>query len=90
MRDELAPKPMMRSTPRSGAPGNAVPPHRLSTINGALVATLLFAVALVPLWSVDIPPLMDYHNHLARRYIFANLQQLEHLQTRRDGRAFSA
>jgi len=60
---------MTRSTPRSGAPGSFVPPHRFSAANGALVATLLIAVALVPLWSVDIPPLMDCHNHLAGQYI---------------------
>jgi hypothetical protein len=55
-------------------------PRHFSGANVAFVAILLFAIALVPLWSVDTPPLIDYHNHLARQYILANLPYSEHLQ----------
>jgi hypothetical protein len=41
---------------------------------------LAAAIALVPLWSVQTPPLMDYHNHLARQFIIANLADSAHLQ----------
>jgi len=58
---------------------NALSVHRDRLRNAAVVA-LLLAVALVPLWSVDIPPLTDYHNHLARQYILANLPRSEYLQ----------
>lgn len=34
---------------------------------------LTLVCALVPLWSTSIPPLLDYHNHLARQYIVANI-----------------
>ena len=71
----------MRSPQRSGATSRTPPSHRCSRAYGALVAALLLAVALVPLWSVDIPPLTDYPNHLARQYILANLPQSDHLQT---------
>ena len=43
-------------------------------------AVLLFAVAIVPVWSVNIPPLLDYPNHLTRQYILANLQHSEDLR----------
>ena len=34
---------------------------------------LALGCALVPLWSTTTPPLLDYHNHLARQYIVANI-----------------
>jgi hypothetical protein len=46
-----------------------------------LVVLLLVIIALVPLWSVDLPPLVDYHNHLARQYILANLPHSDQLQS---------
>lgn len=47
----------------------------LVTSRGDLVAALLLAavVALVPLWSATVPPLLDYHNHLARQYILSRI-----------------
>lgn len=38
---------------------------------GAFLLTI--ACALLPVWSADIPPLLDYHNHLARQYILARV-----------------
>lgn len=40
-------------------------------------AFLLFALACIlpAVWSVSIPPLHDYHNHLARQYILHRLDQ---------------
>jgi hypothetical protein len=55
-------------------------PRRFSGANVAFVATLLVVITLVPLWSVDTPPLIDYHNHLARQYIVANLPYSDHLK----------
>lgn len=46
----------------------------------ALVVGLSLAVALIPLWSGQIPPLLDYHNHLARQYILAGLTESTHFQ----------
>ena len=43
-------------------------------------AVLLVVIALVPLWSVDMPPLIDYHNHMARQYILARLPHSDQLQ----------
>lgn len=40
----------------------------------------LIAVVLVPVWSVDIPPLVDYPNHLARQYILVNLPHSDYLK----------
>jgi len=47
---------------------------------GCLAAVLLAAIVLVPLWSSDIPPLLDYPNHLARQYIIFKLPQSALLQ----------
>lgn len=47
---------------------------------GVLAFVLAMAIALVPLWSADIPPLLDYHNHLARQFILAQLPHSEILQ----------
>jgi hypothetical protein len=45
----------------------------------ALALLLALAMALVPLWSSQIPPLLDYHNHLARQYILLNYESSEYL-----------
>src|ERR671924_2144928 len=42
---------------------------------------LLFGLSLVPVWSVQLPPLQDYPNHLARIYILTNLHNSATLQT---------
>lgn len=34
---------------------------------------ILMAMVIAPLWVVDVPPLLDYHNHLARQYILHRL-----------------
>lgn len=47
----------------------------------AMAALLVAAAVLFPLWSTDIPPLLDYHNHLARQYILAELPTSPYLQT---------
>lgn len=44
-------------------------------LNFVLGATLLIAVAIAPLLATDIPPLLDYHNHLARQYILHRLPE---------------
>jgi hypothetical protein len=45
-----------------------------------LTAALLLAAVLVPVWSVNIPPLLDYHNHLARQFILRFLSESPQLQ----------
>jgi hypothetical protein len=40
---------------------------------GVLAAVSILVIVFVPIWSVVIPPLADYPNHLARGYILANL-----------------
>lgn len=40
---------------------------------------LAVAIAVVPLWTVAVPPMLDYHNHLARQYILANIAGSEFL-----------
>lgn len=45
----------------------------------ALAVLLALAIALIPLWSTHIPPLLDYHNHLARQYILFNYGSSEYL-----------
>ena len=47
---------------------------------GVLAAMLVAAIVLVPLWSSDVPPLLDYPNHLARQYIIFKLPQSALLQ----------
>nr|WP_294543698.1 hypothetical protein [uncultured Rhodopila sp.] len=53
--------------------------RRISAPSGALVwwgAMLAVAMALLaPLFAVEIPPLLDYPNHLARLFVLANLPQ---------------
>jgi len=46
----------------------------------AIVAVLVLTIVVVPLWAVDIPPMLDYPNHLARQYILARLPASEYLQ----------
>jgi len=46
----------------------------------AAVYSLLVIVALYPVFAVDIPPLVDYPNHLARIFLLANLEQSLTLQ----------
>lgn len=38
-----------------------------------LAGILILAVVFVPLLTIDLPPLVDYPNHLARQYILAEL-----------------
>jgi hypothetical protein len=40
---------------------------------------LVVVAALLPVWSGSIPPLMDYHNHLARQYILTRIDTSEFL-----------
>jgi hypothetical protein len=44
------------------------------------VYSLLTIIALYPVFAVDIPPLVDYPNHLARIFVLANLEQSPALQ----------
>lgn len=46
----------------------------------AAVYSLLVIVALYPVFAVDIPPLVDYPNHLARIFLLANLEHSPALQ----------
>ena len=39
----------------------------------ALLITAFQAIAILPLWMVSFPPLLDYPNHLARVFILAHL-----------------
>ena len=41
---------------------------------------VLLAIAVVPIWSVRIPPLVDYPNHLARMHILSSRNQSIFLQ----------
>jgi hypothetical protein len=45
----------------------------IDSVTGALAAVGIFAIVFVPLWSVTIPPLVDYPDHLARGCILAHL-----------------
>jgi len=53
---------------------------RLSSRYGIFVVMSVIAIVLIPLWSSQIPPLLDYPNHLARQYILSGLQDSEILQ----------
>lgn len=46
----------------------------------ALVYATLFAVALYPVFAVEIPPLVDYPNHLARMHILASIDDIPALR----------
>jgi len=46
-----------------------------------LILVLISMIVVIPLWSTNIPPSLDYHNHLARQHILVNLQDSEILQT---------
>lgn len=48
-------------------------PHDRRALMPALALTLVITVALAPLLVTEIPPLLDYHNHLARQYILHRL-----------------
>lgn len=60
------------SAGKAGGPVVTVPP--------LLALALALVVVLVPIWSVAIPPLLDYPNHLARQYILAGLPDSAVLQ----------
>jgi hypothetical protein len=49
------------------------------SVQSALALILVVAAALLPVWSASIPPLLDYHNHLARQYILNRIDASEHL-----------
>lgn len=55
-------------------------PGYLRLVGRPLAAVLLVAIVVVPLWSVNIPPLLDYHNHLARQFILHFLPDSPQLQ----------
>lgn len=46
----------------------------------SLIYGALLAVALAPIWTVAVPPLVDYPNHLARMYILAHAGNSEILR----------
>lgn len=46
----------------------------------AIAGLIIAAIALVPVWSVHIPPLADYPNHLVRAYIIANISGSDDLR----------
>lgn len=50
-------------------------PTRLSFRAFAVLFAALFALAAAPLWQVEILPLFDYPNHLARMGLLAELPQ---------------
>ncbi len=56
--------------------------HGRTTVRPALAAmiVLLTALSLAPVWSVALPPLADYPNHLARMHILAELERSATLQ----------
>jgi hypothetical protein len=54
-------------------------PFRLQLTRYLLVA-LVLTVVLAPLSTIDIPPLVDFPNHLARQYILADLRSGGELQ----------
>lgn len=52
-----------------------------SLLRVSAVYLLLLAVALAPIFAVNVPPLTDYPNNLARTYIFLNLGTSQLLQS---------
>jgi hypothetical protein len=54
---------------------------RLSPRRFAALFLALFAIAALPVLRSDIPPLVDYPNHLARMYLLADLAQAPALQS---------
>jgi hypothetical protein len=59
--------------PLKTQPGNA-------RVAAYLAGILILAVVFVPLLTIDLPPLVDYPNHLARQYILAELPRSETLR----------
>ena len=57
-----------------------VSPLNSDRFGGLLIGTLFLAVVFVPLATIDIPPLVDYPNHLARQYILERLPRSEALR----------
>lgn len=60
-------------------------PLNVNPLNNARLGTLFIgalfvAVVFVPLLTIDIPPLVDYPNHLARQYILERLPRSEALR----------
>ena len=53
---------------------------RLLSLYGIFIVISIIAIVLIPLWSAEIPPLLDYHNHLARQYILADYRDSGILQ----------
>jgi hypothetical protein len=53
--------------------------NRLPAVWQAVALLLVVVAALLPVWSANIPPLMDYHNHLARQYILVRIGTSEWL-----------
>jgi hypothetical protein len=45
-----------------------------------LLTAVVLAIVLVPVWSVTVPPLNDYLNHLARMFIIVHLDSDPYLQ----------
>ena len=52
-----------------------VPTARSSDVAWRLSVAALIAVLLFPLVLVDVPPLLDYPNHLARAFVLASLPE---------------
>ena len=46
----------------------------------AVLFVFLFGIVQIPVWSVRIPPLVDYPNHLARMHILAHHHETPLLQ----------
>lgn len=54
--------------------------QRQLAVHPVLFLMLVAVIALVPLWSTDIPPLLDYPQHLARQYVIFRLDHTPVLQ----------
>ena len=55
-------------------------PRALTSFWLAVALLLAACAAWLPLWSTSIPPLLDYHNHLARQYILVRADTSELLR----------
>lgn len=64
---------LLSSTGSSGFTGAIIGDRRATTIGAIALFLLLLAIALIPIWLVDVPPLVDLPNHISRMHILTAL-----------------
>lgn len=60
---------LLSSTETSGFAGVTARGRRASAIGAIALFVLFLAVALIPVWLVEVPPLVDLPNHISRMHI---------------------